>query len=52
MFAKKLSKYINVGSCFEEFITWNTMVQLDFNYDTWFRCYDLFSISKEITSGR
>jgi hypothetical protein len=27
------------------------MVQLDFNYDTWFRCYDFFSISKEIVSG-
>jgi hypothetical protein len=51
MFAKKLSKYIHVGSYFEEFIARNTMVQLDFNYDTWFRCYDFFSISKEIASG-
>jgi hypothetical protein len=51
MFAKKLSKYIHVGSCFEEFIARNTMVQLDFNYDTWFRCYNFFSISKEIASG-
>jgi hypothetical protein len=49
MFAKKLSKYIHVESCFEEFIARNTMVQLDFNYDTWFRCYDFFSMS---LSGR
>jgi hypothetical protein len=52
MFAKKLSKYIHLGSCFEEFIARNTIVQLDFNYDTWFRCYDFFSISKEIASGK
>jgi hypothetical protein len=52
MFTKKLSKYIHVGSYFEEFIARNTMVQLDFNYDAWFRCYDFFSISKEIASGR
>jgi hypothetical protein len=50
MFAKKLSKYIHVRSCFEEFIARNTMVQLDLNYDTWFRCYEFFSISKEIAS--
>jgi hypothetical protein len=49
MFTKKLLKYIHVGSCFEEFIARNTMVQLDFNYDTWFRCYDFF-ILKEIVS--
>jgi hypothetical protein len=51
MFAKKLSKYIYVGSCFEEFIVRNIMVQLDFKYNTWFRCYYFFSISKEIASG-
>jgi hypothetical protein len=32
-----------VGSCFEEFIARNTMVQSDLNYDTWFRIYDLFT---------
>jgi hypothetical protein len=47
MFVKKLSKYIYVGSCFEEFITRNAMVQLDFNYDTWFRCYDFFLFQKK-----
>jgi hypothetical protein len=51
MFAKKLSKYIHVGSCFEEFIVRNTMVQLDFNYDIWFRCYDFFW-RKMLFSGR
>jgi hypothetical protein len=47
MSAKKLSKYIHVWSCFEEFITRNNMVQLDFNYDAWFRCYDFFLFQKK-----
>jgi hypothetical protein len=39
---KILSKYIYVGSCFEEFIVRNTMVQSEFNFDTWFSRYDFF----------
>ena len=46
-----LSKYIHVWSCFEEFLARNTMVQSDFNYDTWFRCYDFFIFQNEIASG-
>jgi hypothetical protein len=44
-------KYIYVGSCFKEFIARNNMVQLNINYDTWFRCYDFFSISSAWMSG-
>jgi hypothetical protein len=36
-----------VGSYFEEFIARNTMVQLDFNYDTWFRYHDFFLFQKK-----
>ena len=48
MFGNKiLSKYIHVRSCFEGFIARNTMVQSDFNLDTWFSSYDFFT-SKSI----
>jgi hypothetical protein len=37
MFVNKiLSKYIYVGSCFEEFIIRNKMMQSEFNLDTYF----------------
>ena len=41
-FNKILSKYIYVGSCFEEFIIKNTMVQSKFNLDIYFVNYRFF----------
>ena len=43
---KILSKYIHVGSYFKEFIARNTMVQSDFNLDTWFSGYNFFYFKK------
>ena len=43
-------KYIHVGSCFEEFIARNTMMQSDFNLDTWFTSYDFFYFKKYYTT--
>jgi hypothetical protein len=42
-------KYIHVRSCFEEFIVRNTMVQSDFNLDTWYSNYDFFYFKKRCT---
>ena len=35
-----------MGSYFEEFIVRNTMVQSDFNWNTWFRSYEMFLVEK------
>jgi len=43
MFINKiLFKYIHPGSCFEEFIVRNIMVQSEFNLDTQFNSYSFF----------
>jgi hypothetical protein len=43
-----LSKYIQVRSCFEEFIETNLMVQLEFNLVFWFMSYITFFIWKKV----
>jgi hypothetical protein len=42
---KILSKYIYMGSCFEEFITRNTTVQSKFNLDVYFVNYRFFKFT-------
>jgi len=42
MFHKKLSKYIQVGSSFENFIVRNTVVRSDFDLNIWFGKYNFF----------
>jgi hypothetical protein len=39
---KKVYQNIEVGSCFEVFIVRNSMVQLEFNFDTRFMIYRFF----------
>jgi hypothetical protein len=41
-----LSKYIHMGSSFEEFIETNLMVQSEFNLVFWFISYNIFYIEK------
>jgi hypothetical protein len=39
---KSLSKYSQVGSCFEVFIVKDPMMQSEFNFDVWFVIYIFF----------
>jgi hypothetical protein len=41
-----LSKYSQVGSCFEVFIVRNPMVQSEFNFDVWLVIYKFFSFNQ------
>jgi hypothetical protein len=43
---KSLSKYSQVGSCFEVFIVKNPMMQSEFNFDVWFVIYRFFSFNQ------
>ena len=41
-FKKVLSKYIQVGSCFEGLSKRDTIVQSEFEFDIWFKNYNFF----------
>jgi len=43
VFWKVLSKYIQVGSCFEDLLESDTIVQSEFVFDGWFKNYNFFS---------
>jgi hypothetical protein len=41
--SKILSKHIQVGSCFEDLLERDTIVQSEFEFDEWFKNYNFLS---------